>query len=50
MIVYFSGTGYASEKLFKEKANIMMSFFLSRKNPQKRLLKICKKRKKRKRT
>jgi len=47
MILYFSGYGYKPEKLFK-KTSLMLSFFKSLKNPEKRFHKIYKQRKKQK--
>jgi len=45
MILYFSGCGYQPEKAFKE-TSIMMTFFRSSKNPEKRFKKIFRKRRK----
>jgi len=46
MIFYFSGIGYPPEKHFKGKCALMLTYFFSKKKPEKRFLNIVKKRKK----
>ena len=48
MILYMSGLGYPPEKLFKDRANIMLSYFRSctGKKPEIRFRRIVKRRKK----